>query len=119
MNDESEMERIIREYRVFEEEVWKHGYTLDQAKHEVGEGWWPLLEEVFERKPADVNITQVKEKLAGLRIYFHPHNEEFYDYLIEVEHRSFEICEICGEPGKVRYDRPWYKTLCDTHAKGV
>ena len=26
------------------------------------------------------------------------------------------ICEVCGNPGRLRTDRYWQRTLCDEHA---
>jgi len=35
----------------------------------------------------------------------------------EAEKKSFTICEISGEPGKLRNCNGWYRTLSDTHGK--
>jgi hypothetical protein len=84
--------------------------------------------------PVKVRFTQVKEKFAGLRIYFdtyHELSDEIYDRVNEdsiekernrtwttvseaiefTEFLSTRICEFCGNKGKV-YRDGWWKTLC-------
>lgn len=84
-----------------------------------------------------IRFTQVKEKFAGLRIYFDAYHEVPDDLLsildpddlekqknriwtivseaIEfTEYLSCRTCEICGKKGKV-YRDGWWKTLCDEH----
>jgi len=103
------------------------GYDRDLAKQSVGKGWHGLIDEVFDMKEkSGTNIIQVKEKYAGLRIYISGYgytnagdaiyNDEFEKFIMDVEYRSFKICEQCGKPGKVR-GKGWYYTSCDEHAK--
>lgn len=95
------------------------GYTRELGLKSVGAGWAPLVHRVFdavENTKASVKIIQVKEKYAGLRIYTDYVNEELDAVIRQVENESFTLCEICGQPGKVRGDR-WYYTACDEHAK--
>lgn len=91
------------------------GVSREQAKGHVGEGWHALVDKVYDALPYDTKITQVKEKFGGLRIYCWGADEEFLDFLIDIENESFTICEECGKPGKRRPDLGWVKTLCDTH----
>ena len=88
-------------------------------------------------KSPEVRFSQIKEKFAGLRIYFdmiHDITEEElsqYDedsYQIEydrlwnrvssaiefTEFLSHKTCEICGKKGKVNRNG-WWKTLCPEH----
>jgi len=88
--------------------------TREQAKENVGTGWAALIDDVYDRLPTKVCVTQVKEKMGSLRIYVKDANDSFYDYLQEVQDRSAIICEICGEPGELR-GGSWRKTLCDVH----
>lgn len=62
-------------------------------------------------------VLQVKEKFGELRIYIDSGTDDMYDILDEIERLSLEICEVCGEPGELRTDRSWFKTLCDKHEK--
>ena len=95
------------------------GYDRALAKTSVGEGWASLIDEIFdkldsmEHPPA---VIQVKEKYAGLRVYLDVYVEEVEQVIIEAEKKSFEMCETCGKPGKIRGSR-WYYTSCDEHAK--
>jgi hypothetical protein len=84
-------------------------------------------------------FTQVKEKFAGLRIYFDMYDEtpieelekydnddyrkqfdRFWNYVSNAieftEFLSHKICEVCGAKGKV-YRDGWHKTLCPEHGK--
>jgi len=85
---------------------------IENAKTHVGNGWSELLDRVYENKPTDAAITQVKEKFGGLRIYFAPHSELFSYFLDQIENESYTICEECGKSGKLR-EIGWMKTLCD------
>jgi hypothetical protein len=86
-----------------------------------------------------VRFSQIKEKFAGLRIYFDMYHdisdEEFskldeddynkeYDKLRNtisnaIEYTEFissRVCEVCGNKGRV-YRDGWWKTLCPDCAK--
>jgi hypothetical protein len=60
---------------------------------------------------------QVKEKFGGLRIYTDVYDEEVDKVLMSLEIDSFNICEVCGDAGKLR-GGSWYRTLCEDHADG-
>ena len=92
---------------------------------EVDYGWAVLVKECHEKLISidpDYKLVQVKEKFGGLRFYFNPsipvYTRKMHDVIADVERRSFSICEICGEVGKLRktLKTNWYKTLCDKHA---
>ncbi len=68
-------------------------------------------------------LTQVKEKYGGLRFYWWPPQglpestvQAASAAVAEAERRSFETCDVCGEPGSLRSDRNWWRTRCNTHA---
>ena len=93
------------------------------AWFECDDGWRPLiaeLEEKLKRLSPDYTISQVKEKFGGLRYYATPGDvdeetsKRFYDLIHEAEASSYEICECCGQPGRLsrRGKHGWYKTLC-------
>jgi hypothetical protein len=97
---------------------------------ECGDGWLQLIDDTLseviawyeKNHPNELDddegfvILQVKEKYAGLRIYIGSSYRPVFDMLSEAEKKSYTICEICGEPGRERYDgKYWYKTLCDSH----
>ena len=95
----------------------EQGYDRELAKQSVGTGWAALVDRVFDTKPANIRIVQVKEKFAGLRVYTREYDKAFQQFLYSIEDESFKICERCGEPGKVRKGG-WILTLCDEHAEG-
>jgi hypothetical protein len=80
----------------------------------VGPGWASLIDAIFDRLPEDAYILQVKEKWGGLRFYISG-SRELLDFISEMENKSLEMCEICGQPGKPR-EGGWIRTLCDEHA---
>ena len=58
----------------------------------------------------------IKEKYGLLRIWTNSKThsrKEFRNLEIEAEKESASICEVCGEPGKIRTDMIWIRTLCD------
>jgi len=87
---------------------------------QCGEGWYPLIEELLNKLQAIENkqhigleVTEIKEKFGGLRIYINTGNDTIWNLISEYEARSFYICERCGKPGKLRNNHNWYTTLCD------
>lgn len=96
------------------------GYDKQLALDSVNIGWAPLIEELFsfiETHKITAKIIQVKEKWGGLRIYTDVIDTGFDSKIIELETRSFKVCETCGKDGKLRSDGR-YKVFCDEHANG-
>jgi len=83
----------------------------------VGPGWAHIVQPLVDYCTTHgLKIFQVKETVGGL-LFYADFNEKL-DKLIEAaEVLADETCETCGEPGRLRGDRPWLKTLCDTHAE--
>lgn len=107
---------------------------------ECDDGWHDLLDELMGRvqkldKDKSVRVLQVKEKFGGLRFYYSgggirvdiiglgsigtgPDKEEdpIFDLINEYEHKSYGVCEVCGQPGKLcQSDSLWLKTVCKEH----
>lgn len=98
--------------------VYHEGYTRELAKQSVGAGWSKLIDEVFDALgtiKGQIKIIQVKEKWGGLRIYTDYRNEKLEETISAIEQKSFTICEVCGDPGKLTNYNGWYRTLCDAH----
>jgi hypothetical protein len=57
--------------------------------------------------------SQVKEKYGGLRFYMTSATDEMYDLISEAEHKSEEICEVCGNEGRPSGEG-WITTLCNS-----
>ncbi len=87
--------------------------SREDAKSCVGPGWASLIDAIFDRLPEDTSILQVKEKWGGLRFYVSG-SSELLDFISEMENRSLEMCEVCGQPGKPR-EGSWIRTLCEEH----
>jgi len=101
------------------------GYTLAEARSAVGPGWAALVDGAYRRlTDAACKIVQVKEKLAGLRIYYHwpiaplPDGVQLRSartlsrYLGWLEHKSLHTCEGCGAPGTECKHFSRLRTLC-------
>jgi len=87
---------------------------------DCGPGWWqPIcelldkLQTIEDRDKIGLEITQIKEKFGGLRVYTNIGTDEIWNLIEEAEARSFTICEFCGKSGKLRLNHGWYTTLCD------
>jgi len=87
---------------------------------ECGAGWHPLIYELLDKLQAiedrdkiGLEITQVKEKFGGLRVYTNVGTDEIWDLIDEYERKSFHICEQCGKPGSLINNYGWLITLCD------
>lgn len=101
---------------------------FDDGSHKsiaVGAGWSELVKECHKRLSSfdpHYKVLQIKEKFGGLRYYFSPsvpvYTNIMHDRIIELEKKSFTICEVCGSSGRLRKTKQtnWNKTLCDKHA---
>jgi len=92
---------------------------------EVGDGWFDLiynlslkLQEEINKEPEEdrhwFRASQVKEKFGTLRFYMDNTTNAIEDLISQAEDDSENICEQCGEPGKMRGDR-WYYVACEKH----
>lgn len=96
---------------------------------ECGAGWYDLLdglmnriEDVLSGEPKGewLVVKQIKEKFGGLRFYaewdINKDKLALADavgaLVTEAEAKSYQICELCGEPGELRKALPWMRTLC-------
>lgn len=109
------MSKIDSKYSILLEE---HKDILDVYwGFEVGEGWFDLISELLvnikkQKLNKQFKIVQIKEKFGGLRVYVRHGREEVFNLIDEAEKKSYEICETCGKPGKLRLDS-WHKVSCD------
>lgn len=99
--------------------VVHEGYDRKLALDSVGQGWAGLVNEVFDmlEKTKGIKVIQVKEKWGGLRIYTDFMHMEFDKFIMDIEKKSFTVCEQCGKPGQLR-EGSWQLTQCDEHAGG-
>ena len=91
---------------------------------EIGKGWMPLVTELLDKiqylvdnnpEYSELQVIQVKEKFAQLRVYLNYYYKEIEDIIDEYEEKSCYICEVCGEKGEIRNINNWYTALCDKH----
>lgn len=96
---------------------------------DVGEGWFPLVWELFERLSSSrtarnrpisdeypLYFSQIKEKYGTLRMYPIGADDEDHKIIQMFEEKSQFVCEQCGESGKIR-GTYWLYTACDKHTK--
>jgi len=104
--------------------------ALVTVSFECYAGWFPLIERYFdevarlltEHPGATYEARQVKEKLAGLRLYSRSSDDiadavkAAYD---EAAAEADTTCEVCGRPGVMRVRQHSYMTRCEEHADGA
>ena len=124
---------LARYPQLFNQEI--DGRIITQGYPSVDDGWRDLVETAIGRianavaaAPAgSLQIRQVKEKFATIRIYWSSDRgltdamNAAVDEAIELaEARSARTCEICGAPGRQFKFGGWVKSVCEEHGrKGV
>jgi len=100
----------------------ENGFFSDRPKIksngflEISNGWFGLVKELIEDCISlgwNKEICQIKEKFGGLRFYINSAPEEVFKRIREAEDKSFTTCEVTGNPGQLRTDIGWYRTLCE------
>lgn len=95
---------------------------------DTGDGWYQIIDELCakiqehvtetkKRYPKfDIQATQVKEKMGGLRFYLN-YSDDYIDGLIEeATKKSYKTCDVCGADGHCAAYRRWWVTLCKEHS---
>jgi len=97
-------------------------FQLDNG-FECDDGWFKLIDRLsydvyahFRKTKSGNKVIQVKEKFGGLRYYLGKPDKEVQSFVDIAQESSFNICEICGDFGKLRFGG-FVRTLCDKHAK--
>jgi hypothetical protein len=123
MNEEN-TKKLLDRFNFFQPTMHNSKTPLSTSGFEVEDGWfdliWKLCEDLDEMRkhliiiPEDpFQVLQVKEKFGGLRFYINGCSNDMFQRILKAEHDSFEICETCGAPGKLRNQDGWCTTLCD------
>lgn len=109
--------RIWWNYKILRKEraLYGTGLKRDKALRSVGPGWANIINDLYDAKPKDVHVIQVKEKFGGLRFYVGGAPRWYHELIDAYSHYSETVCEVCGEKGKLREDLSWILTLCDKH----
>lgn len=91
------------------------------------DGWYDLVVDL-DKELAEVaphyELHQCKEKFGTLRYYIElpthgdgSGDKKAHDIINKYEQLSSEICDVCGNPGKLRNIKNWMVTRCDKHNK--
>ena len=132
------------EYDAFEKRMhqrFPNMFTGSYGGFAVGTGWWAIIENLCENihrhitwrndrrfsllkenpnnikvpdKVEQVVVSQVKEKLGGLRFYYTGGDEVIDGMVRMAEAWAACSCEECGSPGSLR-TVGLVRTLCETH----
>jgi len=94
------------------ESVIPEGYTREQAKDSVGNGWRNCVDILFDAKPEETVVAQVKEKFGGLRFYVYNSTREYSALIRLIEGICSYLCEDCGKLGETSRIRGWIKNTC-------
>jgi hypothetical protein len=86
--------------------------------YELSDALETLIKEGIKKYPDEELIphaSQVKEKCGTLRFYMDFATDAMYKLIEEAENKSEITCEICGNAGKLKQEKYWYRTGCDEH----
>ena len=102
--------------------------SIKDIPWECGKGWWPMIEKVvaaidsFNAAHPDspVEVTQIKQKFGGLRIYYHNAPEDIRLLIDGAIEASWHTCERCGATEGVTTNLEGYRlTLCPECRKEI
>lgn len=102
--------------------------SIKEMPWECGKGWWPLIEKVaaaIDSFNADhpvipVEVSQIKQKFGGLRIYHYNAPEDLRQLINEAIAASWHTCEKCGSTTGVTTNLEGYRlTLCPDCRKEI
>jgi hypothetical protein len=95
---------------------WNEDKILSSDFFDTSSGWNQLIKDLIGdliELGWNKEVCQVKEKFGGLRFYINESSEDVFRRIREAEEKSYTICEVTGEPGKLRNDIGWWRTLSD------
>jgi|GEM_PF-2007450 len=87
---------------------------------ECGNGWIPILEDLFAKineevktaNLAEFRVTQVKEKFGDLVVTVKGGNNAIDTLIGLALKKAAKTCEGCGKPGQNRESNEWFSTQC-------
>lgn len=80
-----------------------------------GTGWLTLVDIIYDNKPESIEITEVFNKWAGLKVTIIGEDGEFEDLLNTIYSISEKMCTLCGKSGRHAVIDGIETTLCDQH----
>jgi len=101
---------------------------VSEMPWECGKGWWPLIEKVAAaidtfnaaHPETPVEVSQIKQKFGGLRIYHYNAPEDLRLLIDEAVAASWHTCEKCGSTTDVTTNLEGYRlTLCPDCRKEI
>ena len=102
--------------------------SIKEMPRECGKGWWPLIEKVAAaidsfntaHSETPVEVSQIKQKFGGLRIYHYNAPEDIRQLIDEAVAASWHTCEKCGSTTGVTTNLEGYRlTLCPDCRKEI
>jgi hypothetical protein len=95
---------------------WTGDRILSSDFFDTSIGWNQLIKDLIEdiiELGWNKEVCQVKEKFGGLRFYINESSDQVFKRIGVAEEKSYTVCEVTGEPGKLRRDIGWIRTLSD------
>ena len=95
--------------------------SIKEIPWECGKGWWPMIEKVASaidsyntaHPDSPVEVSQIKQKFGGLRIYHYNAPEDIRLLIDEAVEASWRTCERCGTTEGVTTNLEGYRlALC-------
>ena len=108
-------------------DLLRNNFGFIQALPTCNDGWflliWKLcndikehLDKMDQKTKNELETTQIKEKLGGLRFYVTSYiNADIEKQIYIAENESFNICDWCGRDGTLYNDGVCYRTRCVDH----
>ncbi len=104
---------------------WPTWFDIQGFEH--GDGWFdilwrlcmdlrPLVDELEGESSQSFAVVRVREERGGLRVYVNDGTDAIYERIQAAEEESYQVCEICGEPGS-RWQNGWIRTRCAEYAE--
>ena len=102
--------------------------SINDVPWEGGEGWWPLIDkgaaaiDTFNASHPEspVEVSRIKQKFGGLRIYHHNAPQDIRQLINEVVAASWRTCEKCGSTIGATTNLEGYRfTLCPDCRKEI
>lgn len=82
-------------------------------------GWFNLIDMIYDYKPDHIDITDVWEKYAALRVRYEGEDEAFSELILHIHYISRKTCQVCGMSGGHTIIKGWETTLCDLHYEAI
>lgn len=71
-----------------------------------------IYEDDKEFHPPQIEVTQIKEKFGGLRLYTRGGDDEMQGMIEMAEDMCWEVCEFCGSNENIITTKGWISRVC-------